>query len=74
MPANMPKRDLIEKSSTYLGYKILWAARLFLLGKKFPKGVFDHVVWNAVTHDICELITQAPNIKALVSIDSEAYF
>lgn len=57
MPANMPKRDLIEKSSTYLGYKLIWASRLFLLGKKFPKGVFDMTVWNAVVHDICELIT-----------------
>lgn len=58
MPANNPKRDFIEKSSTYLGYKLLWAARLFLIGKKFPKGTFEMAVWNAVTHDVCELITQ----------------
>lgn len=57
MPANLPKRDFIEKSSTYLGYKLLWATRLFLLGKKFPKGTFEMHQWNAIVHDILELIT-----------------
>ena len=26
----------IERSSTYIGYKILWIIRLFLEGKRFP--------------------------------------
>jgi hypothetical protein len=43
MPANLPKREFIERSSTYLGYKLMWATRLFLLGKKFPKGNFEMI-------------------------------
>lgn len=74
MPANMSKRELLEKSSTYLGYKLLWAARLFLLGKKFPKGTFEMHVWNAVTHDISNLITREDFIETLIAIDAEAYF
>lgn len=74
MPANMSKRELIEHSSSYLGYKLLWAIRLFLLGKKFPKGTFEMNVWNAITHDVCELITQEDFIATLVAIDAEAYF
>jgi len=74
MPANMPKREFIEKSSAYLGYKLLWAARLFLLGKKFPKGTFEMIVWNAVTHDVTELITQTEFIRTMTEIDAEAYF
>lgn len=74
MPATNPKRDAIEKSSTYLGYKLLWATRLFLIGKKFPKGTFEQHVWNAVVHDVCEQITQESFFKTMIEIDAEAYF
>jgi hypothetical protein len=40
MPANFFDRIQLERSSCYLGLKLLWVARLFLSGKKFPKGAF----------------------------------
>jgi nicotinic acid phosphoribosyltransferase len=45
MKANLPRREFIERSSVYVGYKLLWAIRLLLLGKKFPKGHFDLTSW-----------------------------
>ena len=41
MPANLPARIPLEKSSCYVGYKLIWMIRLLLLGKKFPKGHFE---------------------------------
>lgn len=37
MPFNYPERIPLEKSSKYIGLKILWASKIFLLGQKFPK-------------------------------------
>ena len=31
----------IERSSTYLGYKILWIINLFLDGQRFPSGTLS---------------------------------
>ena len=45
LAAEVPKRDLYEKSATYLGYKLLWAIRLTLLGKRFPKGHYEMRLW-----------------------------
>jgi hypothetical protein len=41
MPANLFDRILLERSSCYLGYKLLSTAQLFLSGKKFPRGIFS---------------------------------
>ena len=41
MPANFHQREPLEKSSVYVGYKLLWVIRLLLLGKRFPKGHFE---------------------------------
>ena len=41
MPSNLPARIPLEKSSCYVGYKLIWMIRLLLLGKKFPKGHFE---------------------------------
>ena len=57
MKANLPKREIIERSSIYVGYKLLWAIRLLLLGKKFPKGHFDLANWQEITHEVLDIIT-----------------
>ena len=41
MPANFFDRVILERSSCYLGLKLLWTARQFLVGKKFPSGIFN---------------------------------
>ena len=40
MPANLYDRVLLERSSCYLGLKLLAYAKQFLMGKKFPRGIF----------------------------------
>ena len=74
MPANLPKRETIERSSIYTGYKFLWAIRLLLLGKKFPKGHFDLQSWQDITHEVIDIITQEEYMQTLHEIDASAYF
>lgn len=50
-------KDVIEKSSVYLGYKILWCLSLFLNGKKFPQGNMKEKRWRQYVSDIVEYIT-----------------
>lgn len=57
MPANYYDRILLERSSCYLGLKLLASARQFLLGKKFPRGFFSTQEWHVLCHDITELLT-----------------
>jgi len=35
------KKNEIEKSKVYIGYKLLWIIKMFLEGRKFPFGVLD---------------------------------
>ena len=42
----------IEKSQIYLGYKIMWAIRLFIDGKKFPQGNIRERKWRSYIHDV----------------------
>ena len=65
MVANLPKREDIERSSVYVGYKLLWAIRLLLLGKKFPHGHFDHKSWQEITHEVLDVITEEEFMKTL---------
>ena len=74
MKANLPKREHIEKSSIYVGYKLLWAIRLLLLGKKFPNGHFDLAKWQDITHDVIDTITRDDFMQTLHEIDASAYF
>ena len=74
MPANLPARVAIEQSSCYVGYKLLWAIRMLLLGKKFPKGHFDQNTWHDLTHEVLDIITNPDFVKTLCEIDAQAYF
>lgn len=35
------KKNEIEKSRIYIGYKLLWILKMFLDGKSFPSGVLS---------------------------------
>lgn len=74
MPANFPKREPLEKSSVYVGYKLLWIIRLLLLGKRFPKGHFEQNVWHDITHEVLDIITQDDFMRTMYEIDASAYF
>lgn len=70
MPANYYDRIQIERSSCYLGLKLLWSAKLYLQGKKFPRGFFSQQEWHVLCHDVIELITQDDMISLLTEIDA----
>ena len=70
----MQFREVFEKSSAYVGYKLLWAIRLTLLGKRFPKGHYEMKLWQEIVHEVLDIITQEDFMKTLVEIDASAYF
>ena len=74
MPFNYPERIPLERSSTYIGLKLLWAIRLFLQGKKFPKHHFPRPEWRTLCHDVIDLITEASFMQTLLEIDASAFF
>ena len=64
----------IERSQTYLGYKILWILNLFIDGKKFPAGSIREGKWQAYLLDIVEFLSNQDYLKTLLSIDAESVF
>lgn len=74
LPADSEERLSAEKSQIYLGYKILWAIRLFLNGKKFPHGSFSEDLWRSCVFELIDCISQSQVMLDLLYIDSEAYF
>ena len=52
MQPNDPERIQIEKSRTYLGFKLMWVIMLFLNGKKFPYGSIKEHKWKVYVIDI----------------------
>lgn len=74
MPFNYPERMPLERSSTYIGLKILWAAKIFLLGKKFPKNNFIRLEWKVLVHDIADLFTQEDFIETISEINAKLFF
>lgn len=58
LPPNQKERIILERSSCYMGFKLLWATRIFLMGKIFPRGLFTTQDWHVVCHDVVDFITQ----------------
>jgi hypothetical protein len=46
MSASASERLVLERSSTYQGLKLLWATRLLVEGKRFPKGKLERPEWQ----------------------------
>ena len=74
MPMSFPERLPLEKSSTYIGVKLMWIIRQFLLGHKFPKGLFTTNEWKSICHDLLDLITEEDFIKIMLDIEPATYF
>lgn len=74
IPANFPERVPLERSALYLGLKLLWATRLFIEGKKFPKGHFIKSQWATICHDVLLQITQPEFMLTMTKIDASAFF
>ena len=70
----MAFREVFEKSVTYVGYKLLWAIRLTLLGKRFPEGHYEMRIWRDNVHEILDIITQEEFMKTCFEVDASAYF
>jgi hypothetical protein len=74
VPYDSTEKQQIERSQTYLGYKILWILNLFINGKKFPSGKIRTVMWRAYIHDILEFLSNPNYLKTLLTIDAETVF
>jgi hypothetical protein len=57
MLATDVERIPLESSSVYLGLKLMWTTRLYLLGKKFPLGHLTNHEWHIAVHDIVNFLT-----------------
>ena len=74
MPENFPARTYLEKSSTYIGYKLLWTIKLLLLGKRFPKGRFNVKLQNDIKNEVLNIITLDFFMEVIIQIDASAFF
>ena len=68
------ERVPLESSSVYIGLKLMWTARLYLIGKKFPIGHLTNHEWHIAVHDIVNYLTQDEIISQFTDIDAAAYF
>lgn len=64
----------IERSSTYIGYKLLWVIRLFLEGKKFPSGSLSSDRWRYYVYDVVRFCTNSKFMQWFLEFDAEAFF
>jgi len=67
-------KQRIEKSLTYLGYKILLVLHLFIDGKNFPNGIIKEKMWRSYVQDIIEFLSNKEYLKMLLGIDAESVF
>ena len=74
MPMSFPERAPLEKSSTYIGVKLMWVIRQFLLCHKFPKGLFPKQEWKSICHDLLDLITEEDFIQIMFDIEPSIFF
>jgi hypothetical protein len=71
---NQHDRVPLEKSAIYAGYKLVWAARIFIQGRKFPHGDYVNQEWSRVAHSVVGTVLQPEFMQTLLAIDSEAFF
>jgi hypothetical protein len=64
----------IERSSTYIGYKLLWIMTLFLEGKKFPQGSLSSDKWRFYVYDIVRFCTNDKFMQWFLDFDPEGFF
>jgi len=64
----------IERSSTYIGYKLLWVISLFLEGKKFPQGSLSIDKWRYYVYDIVRFCTNEKFMGWFLEFDCQTFF
>jgi hypothetical protein len=74
MSASASERIILERSSIYQGLKLLWATRLLVEGKRFPKGKLEKPDWQRACQSVLQHITTGEFIKTMCDIDAGAFF
>jgi len=64
----------IEKSCTYIGYKLLWIIKLFIDGKMYPSGYLQAEKHRFHVYDIMTFITNDYILDYLLQFDCEQFF
>jgi hypothetical protein len=67
-------KSRIEKSKTYIGYKLLWTIKLSLDGKTFPFGNLNEAKWRVHVYDISNFIYTRDFLIPLMEFDPECLF
>lgn len=64
----------IERSNTYIGYKILWLLTLFIEGCDYPQGSMDQLRWRYYIVDIVTFCTNEGFVQSFLELDPESFF
>ena len=64
----------IERSATYIGYKLLWVITLFLEGKKFPQGSLTSDMWRYYVYDVVRFCTNEKFMAWFLDFDADSFF
>jgi len=46
----------VEKSSAYMGYKLLWIIKMYLMGRQVPYGSLAQERYESYTQEIAKMI------------------
>jgi len=68
------RKQALEKSKLYIGYKLLWTMQLSLQGKTFPFGELDYDNWRAHVYDVSNFITTRDFLQPLLEFDPNSLF
>jgi hypothetical protein len=68
------KRQKIENSYSYLGYKLLWLIKMLVEGRKFPNGKLSSEQHKYYIRDIIEFIRKGDILIMLLQFDSKTAF
>jgi hypothetical protein len=68
------KKYEIEKSRTYIGYKLFWIIKIFIDGKMFPSGFLTPEKHRIHIYDIVNFITNDYVLDQLLQFDCEYFF
>ena len=72
--ANKGRKDEIQHSAYYVGYRLLWILGLFLKGRKFPTGKLEATQYKLQVFNIVDFVTDHENLAALLDFDSDSFF
>ena len=68
------KKYEIEKSKSYIGYKLLWIMRMYLEGRQFPYGSLQHSQWELYVSQIATKLGEEQFIREFLDFDSKTFF